>query len=314
MRWRRLFPGLLASALLLASCGGSEASEPPIDPNCQTWFYPDRDGDGFAGSLERVMSGCHDPPEGYVEGYLADCDDGDPSVFRVACVDADGDGFTADGCTQCIGIEVPAGVSFSNRGWDCDDSDPDSSSYFGLDEDGDGAVQGEDTWLCAPTAPPGYASTWYLDCNDADPEVSPLAWESFSDELDSDCDGYDDPPVCTEEALAVLNAEPAVDACEGKDLGLLGSMPCAPCFNAPGQIVLRVVNQGSEPSPETTLAVSTDDAEADDILLPSLEPGEASALFTFVATSQVTATLATQDCNAENDSLTVAIRGTSCTR
>jgi hypothetical protein len=309
-------PLLLATALLSAGCGGGTQSAPGESAPCHAQYYPDHDGDGFSGSMDAIEGDdCEVAPEGYTIGFHDDCDDTDPDVFRIVFADADGDGFIPEDGERCVGQKTPEGYTSANRGDDCDDGDPDVFERYGPDLDGDGYIANGADLVCTSNPPEDYLPTSLIgqpDCDDADPELHPNTWDSFGDGVDSDCDGNDNPPVCTPEARAVLDAEPETDSCEGADLALVGAMPCAPCHGQPGQVVIRVSSQGSQASPESELELEID-GELSSVAIPALEPGTA-APFTFVAETGVVAALAAPDCDSSNDEITVPIESTSCTR
>ncbi len=303
---------------VLAACGGEPSTPAPTcaDDARRVVVYPDDDGDGFTRSTDAIsVPECAVPP-GYKVGSSGDCDDADPEVFRVAYEDADGDHYRSAEGMRCVGFEVPPGFTLSSLGYDCNDEDPNAWLSFAPDRDGDGYVDATGPRVCAATAPEGYQVIGFsgLDCDDGDPARHPDAWESFADGIDTDCDGYDDPTMCTVEAAAVANAVVSTGHCSGTDLALVGAMVCAPCHQQQGQVVLRVVNDGSEPSGSAMLSIVVDDGAADAVAVPPLDPGEASPPLTLVALDGVAATLEPGDCDASNDTLTVPVVSVSCTR
>ena len=74
---------------------------------------------------------------------------------------------------------------------------PEGSIYF-IDEDGDG--YGSEVLLSCQDINTSY-STEHGDCNDQNPSIYPTAPDSCADNLDSDCDGFDDSPLCHQHAL-----------------------------------------------------------------------------------------------------------------
>ncbi len=188
-----------------------------IDDNCDATidedtaldvadWYVDADGDGF-GDLTLAVAACA-PPEGYVsEG--SDCDDlraTDNPAGTESCderdndcdgttdesdaidattwyIDSDADGYGDPALTRAA-CEPPSG--FSAYAADCDDTDaaynPGAAEECGVSSDYncDGSVADDDAdadgWIAC------------LDCNDADPDVSPDADERC-DDVDDDCDG-----------------------------------------------------------------------------------------------------------------------------
>ncbi|MEN9334892.1 MAG: hypothetical protein RLY35_2072, partial [Bacteroidota bacterium] len=165
-----------------------------IDEFVQLSFFADADGDGF-GNPEQATFAC-EQPIGFVSN-ADDCDDQALSYY-----DADGDGFGVNQIEAC-------GVLFNT---DCDDqnsaihpataevcNDLDDNcsgqidegvlSIFFMDMDGDGfGYNGMEILACQ--APLGYTDN-PLDCDDANPSVSPQAIESCNG-MDDNCDGQID--------------------------------------------------------------------------------------------------------------------------
>lgn len=150
--------------------------------------YADEDGDGHAGTLTLVCLG-DDVPDGLSE-VSSDCDDGRADVFpgaaieepELCTVDADGDGY---------GNAAPDGGA--QAGTDCNDDDASTirATTGYLDEDGDGA--GGDTYvtICGGAPLDVAVVSTSDDCNDANPQVRPGAYDSPDDGVDGDCDGQD---------------------------------------------------------------------------------------------------------------------------
>ncbi len=168
-------------------------------------FFEDADQDGL-GDPNAAVEACA-APSGAV-GNALDCDDGDPAAPGVYFEDADLDGF-GDGpaLVTCPGPEL---VPLDG---DCDDGDPAASPdgvelCDGLDNDCSGVVDdgpGGPWWpdadgdgfgdqkaepIDALCPPPRWVRDG-SDCDDADPDVHPGAYELPADGVDSDCDGVD---------------------------------------------------------------------------------------------------------------------------
>ena len=73
---------------------------------------------------------------------------------------------------------------------------PEGTIYF-LDEDEDG--YGSEILLSCQDINMSY-STEHGDCNDQNPSIHPTAPDVCADNLDSDCDGFDDSPLCHQHA------------------------------------------------------------------------------------------------------------------
>ena len=130
-----------------------------------TW--PDRDGDGYGDRSALEVDSCM-LRDGYAANDL-DCDDGAPWV-------------NPDGSERC-----------NARDDDCDgvvdESPVDPRTFYG-DGDGDGFGDGAGSTVHGCTAPPGFSAA-ATDCDDTDPDISPLATE-VCDGVDEDCDGVID--------------------------------------------------------------------------------------------------------------------------
>lgn len=175
-------------------------------------WYGDGDGDGYGDDADRVTA-CDAPAGTSAAG--GDCDDTDASVHPYAeelctsadancdgvagSLDADGDGYAgcdadcddADASISPAADEVCNGVDD-----DCDaaiDDADDDRVTTGLDryypdDDGDGYGDAEDAGEVACEAAAGQVSD-DTDCDDADGEINPDAYEVCSASSDEDCDG-----------------------------------------------------------------------------------------------------------------------------
>jgi hypothetical protein len=196
-----------------------------IDEAGGTVWYPDADGDGYAGEDGSIVS-C-EAPNGYLD-TAEDCDDDDATIHpgageRCNGVDDDCDGeidedppdvWYADNDEDGYGDATASTTSCDpGSGWvdndgDCDDSDatihPEALELCnGLDDDCDEEIdEGLDlTWYAdadgdgygdasVTTAACDAGSGWVdneLDCDDSNPSINPLATE-VCDGLDNDCD------------------------------------------------------------------------------------------------------------------------------
>ena len=132
------------------------------------WFY-DRDFDGF-GDMTNVIQQCEAPTDTISIG--GDCDDSDPKIRPGA-------------------VEVCDGVDNN-----CDSivdgaSSEDAATYYpDTDLDGYGDLDPE-TWVEACAQPDGFV-TDALDCDDADPEINPMAVEICNDLIDNNCNNSED--------------------------------------------------------------------------------------------------------------------------
>ena len=136
-------------------------------------WYADQDGDGYGDAEGEALVACDAPTETVADA--TDCDD-------------------ADAATNPGADELCADELDNDCDGDTDDADADAVArdYY-LDEDGDGYGLDEETVQgCA--VPEGYADEGG-DCDDADADVNPGAFDP-ADGDDNDCDGVaDDDPV-----------------------------------------------------------------------------------------------------------------------
>lgn len=130
-----------------------------------TWWYADRDADGYGDPGSRVLS--DSAPSGMVVNRL-DCDDEDADIYPGAPEYCDGRDENCDG--------------------EIDNDAIDEVAWY-LDEDGDGyGLESSERYAC--TQGDGYAFQ-SGDCDDANPEASPGEEEICGDGFDNDCSGSD---------------------------------------------------------------------------------------------------------------------------
>jgi large repetitive protein len=180
-------------------------------------FLLDEDGDGYLSGedCDDGDASVHPEAEEICDGYDNNCNgQSDEEVASVYYADSDGDGFGSGEITT-QSCEAPSG--YVANGSDCDDTSPESypsaeeicdgmdndcngetdeglSMLLYVDEDEDGIGSGEETTEeCQLDVG---LSTVSGDCDDGDPEISPLEGE-ICDGVDNDCDGSIDEEVTT---------------------------------------------------------------------------------------------------------------------
>ena len=202
------------------------------DCDGQLECWTDDDGDGVGGQLVSAtgFDGTCDPYDGrYFSVAATDCDDADDSIFPSAPespadnTDSDCDGFEdcyTDGDNDTFGNDAgaitPSAVfsclasGVSPNTLDCDDGDnsinPNGTEgkNDGVDQDCDGFEvcpedDDDDTYGHPTNTALGPlnclgagVSANLLDCDDNRDDVSPAASEAPDDNLDQDCDGFED--------------------------------------------------------------------------------------------------------------------------
>ncbi len=169
--------------------GGADDEDPDGPPDDAFWWFPDRDGDGF-GTNTGARRACV-RPEGHAP-VGGDCDD-EPSQCGARCsplvVESRGAGNCEDGHdNDCDGL-IDSGDA-------CD-----SATVCFRDLDGDGygdpaterALPVEFRGACRRFGddidPIETLVDNGLDCDDADPDISPDAFEITASDRDENCDG-----------------------------------------------------------------------------------------------------------------------------
>ncbi len=175
-----------------------------LDDNCDgvtdemgascTWFFEDKDGDGFGVGGGRCLCAAAGP---YSAVNNADCDDGNSAAHPGAIEACNGDD---DDCDGVLDPEGSAGCTT----W-----------YQDADGDGWGAPQAK--CLCAPAGT--YTAAKSGDCHDGNASVHPQAAETCNGS-DDDCDGQTDPPgTCGSETTYKVCLDPGHG---GSDPGAVG--------------------------------------------------------------------------------------------
>jgi hypothetical protein len=294
---------------------------------------PDGDGDGVAegeGTLYPGICAGEEIPPGYApyDAVPWDCDDSTPELFNTICLDADGDGWCAPDTGQCVGAEIPAGFRLghtaSDSGTDCNDGDPTRQQTIFFDEDQDGDVADShhpsDCVSSVEPHPGGYVRPG-SDCNDRDPGVSGLAVDVLFDGQDTNCDGDDGAAQCSRGGMSdVCSCWPrssclAAPTCSDRpDLNIVDTEFTGQiiCSTASATSSILVVNTGGiafvgsvEVRPVPSYPSST--------ISLTLAPGESRILRLYPDIFKVELRVITgDDCQVENNSATISVRGASC--
>ncbi len=201
-------------------CDGFPEQEVPRD------WWPDQDDDGYGDASVGPIELCGPPGAGWADND-GDCDDRNPFVSPAAEeFVADGLDQDCDGLDLCFldededgwgGVVAPGPVGCHGmviRGGDCDDQRPDvfphavehcnnvdddcdgyvdegyPSILYYPDRDGDGYGDPSEPYSTCDEPPPDHVRP-AGDCDDADPDVHPHAFEVRADGIDQDCDGFE---------------------------------------------------------------------------------------------------------------------------
>ena len=179
--------------------GARDYCDDGLDNDCDgivddlTW-YADVDGDSY-GDPASLTQTC-DPPEGYVS-QSGDCDDGNADANPAAPEVCDPDDVDED----CNGASEDSDPAVTGRPEWC------------YDGDGDGYGSGDSVTQC--DAPPGMVPCG--DCDEADPGVNPAAADSWYDEVDTNCDGWDDDDADHDGHASATEGRASGDDCDDAD-------------------------------------------------------------------------------------------------
>ncbi len=162
-------------------------TDPLLNP--ETSWYADADEDGYGDPAAFLRSSCAGPAGAVSNAEDCDDDDQEQNPDTQWFQDLDGDLFGGNViAVQCE--DIPGALRV---GGDCDDSDarihPDTLWFE--DDDGD-TFTGTILSPASCVAPPG-GTLFPTDCDDTDPDISPLGVELCSPAgVDEDCDGHVD--------------------------------------------------------------------------------------------------------------------------
>ncbi|WP_140487102.1 RHS repeat domain-containing protein [Flavobacterium sp. GSA192] len=131
-----------------------------VDMNCVSYWYEDKDNDGYGNPDFIPLANCYDPSDGsnfYVTNIL-DCDDNDDNItYKRWYADNDNDGY---GSTEYVDSCTSPGAYYSLNNTDCDDTDPTvhMTASWALDVNGDGILSdldGTPSYVNSCTKPNG---------------------------------------------------------------------------------------------------------------------------------------------------------------
>ncbi len=257
--------------LLVVAVGSAACSSSPPDsddkgdqrgPLCPDGVaYPDADGDGVGTADGAIDCAEKRPPAGFVS-QAGDCDDGDATLSRWwALNDLDGDGIAV--CDVELEMvcgaqdDAPPGASGTTTcPGDCDDSDPSVAWLYYEDRDGDdyGAETGATD--CAGSEAPAGFGIWFgytPDCDDERADVNPSGLEQWTDDVDSNCDGFLSPYGCDDESCEPEPGPlPIDDSCGSADLRI-EVRTYIECYVVYWTVVIG--NQGTEAANGFTLSI-----------------------------------------------------------
>jgi Putative metal-binding motif len=242
----------------------------------------------------------------------------------VAYIDGDGDGIgsetsaTVHHCTP----EMPPG--YAQAPGDCNDADPSLYrwAYPDADADGFGADAGR---ICVGASIPTQFVSIPDDCADDSELVYPGAPEQWSDGVDSNCDGKDDPADCAqqpmpcgcEDALAQPPTVAVDPKCQQADLFILKTTRCLLC-GSPETVYVVVGNRGSAASPpDVPITVSVAGAQTVPVYIAApLPPGTATAplmVDSRAGSAQIIIGVPPgTDCDPSNDATSLTISNVEC--
>ena len=301
-------------------------------------YNRDADGDGV-GSRDRFCAGTTAPAGYLVETGVPDCDDANPAVSRPYHVDADGDGVPPPDPQEICGPRDQApphtvSINVDSDPGDCDDSDPTVSVLSYQDQDGDGYAGSATVSICGSRdlgPPPGFAKLGRLDCDDQRVDVHPDAFEQWSDDVDSDCDGRLGPwgHTCGDGGPcdADRRAVPVDETCSSADL-LVTEVETRPICGGIWWGPIWIANQGTRPTADFVLAIDGSFGHVAFAIKDALAPGSELPYrlpqyllrdgqpsydsLTLVGDVRLSVSVPAGDCNPANDPFTKTILPSPC--
>ncbi|TRX34058.1 RHS repeat-associated core domain-containing protein [Flavobacterium sp. ZT3R18] len=201
---------------------GSNGTIGPIGDGVYTWWYMDRDGDGYGGYIKNSYGDVK--PIGCVSNNL-DCNDNDaritPYTFWYLDSDKDGFGTPSNIKRQCADPNIANGVQYVLNSEDCNDGSallkPTTVWYLDSDKDGFGTPS---TFLTQCEDPSIVNGVQYVlnstDCNDGDAPLNPnTIWY-----LDSDRDGFGTSTSTLTQCIQPINYVRNASDCNDGDASL----------------------------------------------------------------------------------------------
>ena len=167
--------------------GNADNNDASASVATMTTYYRDSDSDGYGGTAALFC----DLPTGYYS-TSTDCDDARPAINPLAI-------------ETCNGVDE-----------DCDGSiDDNAIERYYQDSDGDGFGNNSVRVTAAcNSAPVGYRLD-NNDCNDADVNIQPYAYDISGDTVDSDCNGSDTARVTYTNATVGDDSSTTINAASG---------------------------------------------------------------------------------------------------
>ncbi len=313
-----------------AACSSSDSAssdDPGSQPNpfCPDGVaYPDADGDGVGALDGSIDCGGEHPPAGFVI-RSGDCDDTNPTLSRWWTLnDLDGDRITL--CepeleTVCgAPDDAPTGASGSTTyPCDCDDSDPSVAWLYYEDRDGDGFGAATGASVCAGNAAPAGFGIWFgsrPDCDDDRADVNQFGLEQWTDDVDSNCDGFLSPYDCDDESCEPEPGPlPIDDSCGGADLRIDVRL-FIECYIVYWTVVIG--NQGTEAANGFTLTIEGFTEPIIYSIQDPLPPGAQHSYPIPVRELQgdlhFSVTAEGSDCNPDNDEQSASALPRDCTK